>query len=60
VQVYPVQGVESHGTSQFGQHAPLQTTEQLTGDQEEEEEVIFEHSKARSLHASRQCPIHQK
>jgi hypothetical protein len=34
-QMYPVLGVRSHETSQLGQHAPLQTTEQLTGDQEE-------------------------
>jgi hypothetical protein len=57
--IYPVQGVESHKTSQFGQHAPLQTTEQLTGDQEEQE-VLSEYSKDRSLRDSPQHPMHQK
>jgi hypothetical protein len=58
LQVYPVQGVKSHETSQFGQHAPLQTTEQLTGDQKEQE-VLSEHSKHRSLHDGPQRPIRQ-
>jgi hypothetical protein len=58
-QIYPVQGVEIHETSQFGQHAPLQTTERLTGDQEEQE-VLSEHSKDRSSHDSPQCPSRQK
>jgi hypothetical protein len=54
-QVYPVQGVESHDTSQFGQHVTLQTAEQLTGDQEEQK-VLSEHSQDRSSHDSPQHP----
>jgi hypothetical protein len=58
-QIYAVQRVESHETNQFGQHAPLQTTEQQTRHQEEQE-VLSQHSKDRSSHDSLQGPICQK